>query len=61
MYSFLETIYAGYEGRDKIEYKDIIKVCIRVLFKIPDSRVQESNKYIESIAVHDAGDSSLGL
>ena len=48
-------IYAGYEGRDKIEQKDIIKACMRVVFDYPEGEVCDSPEFERNVAVHEAG------
>lgn len=47
-------IYAGYEGKEKIEQEHIIKACMRILFDAPECIVPD-DVGIKSIAVHEAG------
>lgn len=48
-------IYAGYEGRDKINREDLIKSCMRVLFEAPECVDQEDDPMIKLKALHEAG------
>ena len=48
-------IYAGYEGRDKINREDLIKSCMRVLFEAPECVDQEDDPMIKHKALHEAG------
>lgn len=49
-------IYAGYEGKDRIEQEDIIKACLRVIFDAPES-IGPSTKSADMrmMATHEAG------
>ncbi|SCY81577.1 cell division protease FtsH, partial [Lachnospiraceae bacterium XBB2008] len=48
-------IYAAYEGRERIEYEDLKRACIRMLFEGPErERVSRGNAE-EKIAYHEAG------
>ena len=48
-------IYAGFDGREKIEQNDILKACIRMVFEAPESVESIDRKYIRNLAVHEAG------
>ena len=51
-------IYAGYDGRDRIEHADVIKACVRMMFDSSESisMIQDSNNpNIRNVAVHEAG------
>ena len=48
-------IYAGFEKRDSIEHKDILKACMRMIFNAPESVDPNNQKYIKYIACHEAG------
>ncbi len=47
-------IYAGYAGKDKIDMNDIIKACMRVIYKAPESETVE-DEFLEQTAYHEAG------
>lgn len=47
-------IFAGYEGKDSISMDDIVKACLRVIFKAPEA-IQCSNDFLEKVAYHEAG------
>ncbi|WP_026527998.1 AAA family ATPase [Butyrivibrio sp. VCD2006] len=48
-------IYAGFDRRDKVEQKDIIKACMRMIFDAPEAVDMIDTKYLRHIAVHEAG------
>ncbi|MBQ9361775.1 MAG: AAA family ATPase [Lachnospiraceae bacterium] len=48
-------IFAGYDGRKKIEHEDIIRACMRVIFRAPECERSSSNELREHVAVHEAG------
>lgn len=48
-------IYAGFDKREKVEQKDIIKACMRMIFDAPESVDTNDKKYLKHIAVHEAG------
>lgn len=52
-------IYAGYEGREKIEQEDIIKASMRCLFDAPECMSGITPAYLEHIATHEAGHAVL--
>jgi cell division protease FtsH len=52
-------IYAGYDGREQIERKDIIKACMRVLFDAPELMNPKESVYTRHVAVHEAGHTVL--
>ncbi len=47
-------IYAGYAGKEKIDMQDILKACLRVIYKAPEKTDIEET-HIEKIAYHEAG------
>ena len=48
-------IYAAYSGKDLIEQEDIIKACMRVIFNAPECINPKEVRYLDKIAVHEAG------
>lgn len=48
-------IYAGYANKQFIEYEDIIKACMRVIFCAPEDNLQENDIFVENTACHEAG------
>lgn len=47
-------IYAGYEDRDQIEMKDILKAILRIMYRSPES-TEGDGLNTELIACHEAG------
>lgn len=52
-------IYAGYESRELIEQRDIVKACMRLLFGAPECTNSKENPYARHVAVHEAGHAVL--
>ena len=48
-------IYAGNEGKDRIDQADIVKACMRKMFDTPECINPEDDINTKSIAVHEAG------
>ena len=48
-------VYSGFEGKQKIDMKDIIRAFMRVVYKAPEYTDKEDTKYLRNIAVHEAG------
>ena len=48
-------IYAGFERRETIEHKDLLKAYMRLIFDAPESMESTERPYLNSIAVHEAG------
>lgn len=48
-------IYAGFEGKSKIETDDIVRACMRVIFEAPASLKPHSDRALDIIACHEAG------
>lgn len=48
-------IYAGFEGKSKIEFEDIIRACEQVVYKTTSTMKNYSFDKNEKIAVHEAG------
>ncbi len=48
-------IFAGYDGRDKISHRDMLRACLRMLFDGPECVAQEEYQYVKDYAVHEAG------
>ena len=48
-------IYAVFDKRAKIEQRDIIKACMRLIFDAPDSVEYIDSNILKRIAVHEAG------
>ena len=59
--SDLETVvneaglYAAYNDKDVIENDDIIKACLRIIFKAPENTESYTDEYKEIAAVHECG------
>ncbi len=48
-------IYAGFDKRGRIEQRDIIKACMRMIFDAPETVDSVGEKYLRIFAVHEAG------
>ncbi len=48
-------IYAGFAGKDKIDMDDMVKACLRVIFRAPESQEDAEENTITGIAYHEAG------
>ena len=48
-------IYAGFDGRDTITQRDMLRACMRMLFEAPECVAKEDNRTIRKYAVHEAG------
>ncbi len=48
-------VYAGYAGKEKIDMDDMVKACMRVIFKAPESQKEVAEKIIGGTAYHEAG------
>lgn len=48
-------IYAGYKNKSQIEYEDIIKASIRIVYDAPETIKNESFEDNEMISYHEAG------
>jgi cell division protease FtsH len=48
-------IYAGFAGKEKIDFDDIAKACLRLIFKAPENMSKEDRQSIDRIAYHEAG------
>jgi len=48
-------IYAGFENKQFIEFEDIIKACMRVVFNAPEDNFKDDNIFMENTACHEAG------
>ena len=46
--------YAAFDGRDKVEMKDMIKAILRIIFKAPESFDEDLNS-LPLVACHEAG------
>ena len=53
-------IYAGYEGRELIEQRDIVKSCKKRIFPVPSCAETLSSKQLKLAAAHEAGHALLG-
>ena len=59
--SDLETVvneaglYAAYNNKDVIENDDIIKACLRIIFKASESTESYTDEYKEIAAIHECG------
>ena len=47
-------IYAAFEGRDYITQQDLLRACVRMIFKTPEC-VEEEERGSRNFAVHEAG------
>ena len=52
-------IRAGYSGKNVIEMDDIIKACMRVIYKAPECLENGNEKFLRNIAYHEAGHSVI--
>lgn len=48
-------IYAGFENKDKIEFDDIIRACIRTIYNAPETIKNGTCEDNEQTAYHEAG------
>lgn len=48
-------IYAGFEKRERIEQKDIIRACMRMIFEAPESIDSCDERNEKRVAIHEAG------
>ena len=48
-------ILAGFEGRNQISHKDIIRACLREIYSVPESVEPEDLSDLKEIAIHEAG------
>ena len=48
-------IYAGYDRRTKIEQRDILKACMRMIFDAPEAMEAVDEEFLRNTAVHEAG------
>ena len=48
-------IYAVFDKRSKIEQRDIIKACMRLIFDAPESVEYIDSNILKKVAVHEAG------
>lgn len=48
-------MYAVYGNREKIEQEDLLKACMRIIFRAPECVNPEKTKYLERVALHEAG------
>ncbi len=48
-------VYAGFENKEKIEMDDMIRACMRVIFKAPERVLLGNIPALEETAYHEAG------
>ena len=48
-------IYAGFAGKEKIDMDDIIRACMRIIYKAPESMEIIEDEFLEQTAYHEAG------
>ncbi|MBQ8909247.1 MAG: AAA family ATPase [Clostridia bacterium] len=48
-------IYAGSQNKSRLDAEDIIRACMRVVFRAPESLSKDKEENIEMIAYHEAG------
>lgn len=53
-------VYAGFENRDHVEMKDLIRSYLRVAYKAPETIVKKDDKYAIRTAYHEAGHALVG-
>ena len=53
-------IYAGSEGRNKIEQRDLIRACLRLIFDAPECLDKTDSPLTRRIAIHEAGHAVVG-
>ncbi len=53
-------IYAGYEGRELIEQRDIVKSCKKRIFPVPSCAETLCSKQLKLAAAHEAGHALIG-
>lgn len=57
----LETVineagmHAGFKRKDKIEMDDIVRACLRIIYKAPEKENAYENEVLKAIAYHEAG------
>ncbi len=48
-------VYAGYENKTQIDMNDIVRACMRVIFRAPENIEQDDPDFAEHVAYHEAG------
>ena len=48
-------IYAGSQNKEVIDTDDVIRACMRIIFKAPETLSKDNQNNIEMIAYHEAG------
>lgn len=48
-------VYAGFEGKESIDMEDIVKACLRIIFKAPESKKDDDLEIRSGTAYHEAG------
>ncbi|MBR2870253.1 MAG: AAA family ATPase [Clostridia bacterium] len=48
-------IYAGFSRKEKIEMEDIVKACLRIIYKAPEKEQAHSSEILKRVAYHEAG------
>ena len=48
-------IYAGFEGKEKITMDDIVRACMRIIYKAPETLSPAEDEFLEQTAYHEAG------
>lgn len=48
-------VYAGFNRKDKIEMDDIVKACLRIIYKAPEKEQAHSPEVLKAVAYHEAG------
>lgn len=49
------AVFAGFEGKEKITKKDLLRAAMCVIFKAPESARKKSIQLVKKIAYHEAG------
>lgn len=48
-------VYAGFENKQQIDMDDVVRACMRVIFKAPYNLKDNDPDYAERVAYHEAG------
>lgn len=52
-------IYAGVENKQSINMDDVVKACMRVIYKAPECIKQTDDEFLERTAYHEAGHTAV--
>lgn len=48
-------VYAGFENKSQIDMDDVVRACMRIIFKAPESLNANDPDFAERVAYHEAG------